>query len=128
MSPGRGKPACSHITTRRWRLSGTLFQSTACFTTNEYALRSASGQMARHRVPARPFLQLRRTLRAARLRDRTAGMEVAARRRLHRARHVALEADAVALELGIRHRHRGEQRLGVGMLRVAVEVARLRQL
>ena len=34
-----------------------------------------------------------------------------------------LQADPLALHLGVRHRHGGEQRLRVGMLRIAVEIA-----
>ncbi len=47
----------------------------------------------------------------------TARVEMATGRRLDRARHVALQHDLLALDGGVRHRHGGEQRLRVGMLR-----------
>ena len=74
-------------------------------------------------MPVAALLQFGRALPAARLGDRAAGVEMAAFRRVHRARHVALQADPLALHLRVRHRHGGEQRLRVGVLRVAVEIA-----
>jgi hypothetical protein len=56
------------------------------------------------------------------LRDRAAGVEVAARRRADRARHVALQHDALALDRRVGDRHRRQQGLGVGVQRVAVQV------
>jgi len=38
-----------------------------------------------------------------------AGVKMTALRRVHRARHVALQADPLALHFGVRHRHGGEQ-------------------
>jgi hypothetical protein len=55
-------------------------------------------------------------------------VEVAPGRRADRARDVALQQDALALDLGVGDRHRGEQRLGVGVARVRVEVLRGRDL
>ena len=59
-----------------------------------------------------------------------AGAEAAARRRVGRGGHVALEADLVALatQLGVRHRHRGEQRLGVRVHRAAVDLVLVAEL
>src|SRR5579883_35900 len=56
--------------------------------------------------------------------DRTAGVEAAAGGRVHRRGHVAGEDDALALALHarVRDRHGREQRLGVGMGRVQVEL------
>ena len=53
----------------------------------------------------------------------TACVEAAAGRRVDRARHVTLEHDALTrpLDHGIRHRHRRQQRLGVGVLRRRVD-------
>src|SRR5215207_2305437 len=55
-------------------------------------------------------------------------METAAGWRPDRARHVALEADALPLHGRVRDRHRREQRLGIGVLRHRVEVACARDL
>src|SRR5712692_2961952 len=60
--------------------------------------------------------------------DGAARVEAAPRRRLDRARHVALEQDALALDRGVGDRHRGQERLGVGMLRVVVELLGRRDL
>src|SRR5262245_53673433 len=54
--------------------------------------------------------------------DRAAGVEAAARGRIHRARHVAFQNDALAPHGGIGDGHRREQRLGVGVPRVRVEL------
>ena len=55
---------------------------------------------------------------AARMRIGAAGVEMTARRRVDRARHVALEDDALALARArLRDRHGRQQRLGVGMQR-----------
>src|SRR5665647_2994970 len=64
------------------------------------------------------------------LRPRAARVEDAALGRVRRARHVALEDDAPpgALGGGIGDRHRREQRLGVGMLRIFVEHCAVRDL
>ena len=66
----------------------------------------------------------RRHLAHLRLLDRAAvegvgaaGVEAAARGRVDRARHVALEDDALLRGVGVGHRHRRQQRLGVGVLR-----------
>ena len=88
----------------------------------------SSGQMAGHEMPVAALLQFGRAFPAARLGDRAAGVKMTAARRVHRARHVALQADPLALHLRVRHRHGGEQRLGIGMLRIAVELARVGQL
>lgn len=71
----RWRQASSRIITPRCRLSGRRFRGTACSLTDECA-RPASRQMTRHEVPARAFLQLRRTFRAAWLGDWAAGVEV----------------------------------------------------
>src|ERR1017187_8384234 len=81
---------------------------------------SASRQMASDEMAVAALLQFGRRLLAARLGDGAARVEMAAFRRVHRARHVALQADPLALHLRVRHRHGGEQRLRVGVLRVAV--------
>ena len=80
-------------------------------------------QVAGDPMPGGALLELGRHLAAQRqLADRAAGVEMAARRRPDRVRHVALQHDALALGLGIGDGHGREQRLGVGMQRRGVEV------
>ncbi|SRR6266852_413845 len=62
-----------------------------------------SAQMARHPVRRPHFAQRRHLDPAARLDIRTAGVERAARRRVHRARHVAAQDALGAPELRVRH-------------------------
>ena len=61
---------------------------------------------------------------------RAARVEVAARRRVDRARHVAAEDDPLAplLDHRVRNRHGGEQRLGVRVQRLIVEIVAGRHL
>src|SRR2546425_416537 len=73
-------------------------------------------------VMPRPHLAHRRLLAPAAIeRIGAARVKTAPRRRIDRARHVALEDDAVALGLGIGQRHRREQRLGIGVKRIGEE-------
>src|SRR4029077_865366 len=58
--------------------------------------------------------QLRLLGRTARLGMRAAGMEAAARRRIERARDVALQHHALGPQGGVRLRNRRQQRVGVG--------------
>ena len=75
-------------------------------------------QMARHQMPRRHLAQHRRLHPAPRLGISAARMEVAPRRRIDRARHIARPPAACArFSRRIGQRHRGEQRLGVGMQR-----------
>lgn len=53
-------------------------------------------------------------------------MERAARRWLHRGRHLAAEHDAPAFSVGINHRDCGDQSLSVGVLRGMEELAGFR--
>ncbi len=55
-------------------------------------------------------------------RQRAAGAEAAARRRVHRAGHVAFQNDPLAFLFNewVRHWHCGEQRLGIRVQRVLV--------
>src|SRR5205085_5971526 len=53
---------------------------------------------------------------------RTAQMQMTARRRIDRARYVALQDRAVALGARTRHRDRGEQRLRIRMARVGEQL------
>ena len=83
-----------------------------------------AGEVAGDLVALADLQQRRLDLRADLLGELAAGAEPAARRRVDRARHVALEADALAttahrrlLHVG----HRGEQCLGVGVVRAAVD-------
>ena len=66
-------------------------------------------------LPRRDLAQQWRLDFAARHRDRAAGMEVAAARRMYRAWHVALQRRFGVADGRIGHRDRGQQRLGVGM-------------
>ena len=69
-------------------------------------------------VAGRHLAQCRRLGAAARRGVGAARVEVAAGRRVDRARHVALQDHALAaLAPGLRHRHGGQQRLGVGVQR-----------
>src|ERR1700740_477569 len=80
--------------------------------------------MAGHLVTIRSLLQLRPLDTAKRhLPDGTAWMERTARRRGNRARYFPLKQNTRPLYLGIRNRHRGEQRLGVWVKRVGVELS-----
>src|SRR5580704_14318409 len=67
----------------------------------------------------------RRLLGAARHRMRTARMEVATRRRVQRARHLAGQDDLVLPLVGMAWQRRREQGLGIGVLWRAGERARL---
>src|SRR5712691_10625330 len=71
------------------------------------------------------FAQLGDLERAAIDCDRTARMEDAPRRRVERARYLAAQHHALALglQLGVRDRHGGEQRLRVRMPGIFVEGA-----
>ena len=46
-----------------------------------------------------------------------AGVEAAARGRVDRARHIPAQDDALFRRIRVGHRHRREQRLGIGVLR-----------
>src|SRR5581483_10438182 len=83
----------------------------------------AGGQMA---VSVR--LERGLDLGADLLRERAAGAEAAAARRVDRARHVAREDDAVALPPGLGRGDRGQERLRVRVERAGEEVARGREL
>ena len=61
---------------------------------------------------------------ALRLRNRAAGMEVAARRRVDRAGHIALQQHPLAAGLGVGNGHRRQQRLGIRVLRPGVQILR----
>src|SRR5215470_3743561 len=88
----------------------------------------AGAHLARNPVARRDLVQHLLVLRARRHAQAAARVEAAARRRIDRARHVTLEQDALALQRGVRNRHRGEQRLGVGMLGIGVQLLRRRDL
>src|SRR6476661_5703096 len=87
-------------------------------------------EVARSQMVGAFGLQRRRDLAANRLSAPAAGIEWAARRRVHRAGNVADQNDALALALQIRVRERasGEQRDGVGMLRVVVDLLSIAKL
>src|SRR5260221_13736541 len=57
-----------------------------------------------------------------------AGAEDAARGWVDRARDVALQDDALALAVGVGDRHGGKQRLGIGVLGAAAQLAGRRAL
>ena len=77
----------------------------------------ATVQASRHSTPpAGPRLERRRLDRAARLGDRAARMEAAARRDVGGIGQDVAQADIGHAEAGLGRQHRGEQRLGVGML------------
>src|SRR5262249_28876896 len=76
-------------------------------------------EMAGDTTPPRNLPERRRLFRTAREGVRAAVAEGAARRRLARVRHVALDRQRGARLVGIGHRHGGNQRLGVGMARPA---------
>ena len=57
------------------------------------------------------------------MRNRAARVKVAAGWWIDRARHVALQHDTFAFDRGIGDRHSGEQRLGVWVQRVGVQIA-----
>ena len=84
--------------------------------------------MTGRQVAGRVRDQRRLVRRADGGRVAAARMEVAAARRVDRARHVALEHDALALRQRIGDRHRREQRLGVRMDRPLVELLGRREL
>ena len=84
--------------------------------------------MTRHPMAGLAFAQLGDALGAVGPGDRAAGVEVAAGRRPDRVGHVALQHDALALHRRVGNRHGGQQRLGIGMQRVVVELARRRDL
>src|SRR5262245_17165339 len=89
--------------------------------------RAAIVQMAGSPVSRHDFSERRRFGSAARVHVGTAGVEMTARRRIDRARYIALENDALALS-GTRlwDRHRGQQRLRVRMKRHLKETLALR--
>src|SRR5262245_12522844 len=73
-------------------------------------------------MPAVEF-ERRRHFRAALLGERAARMKAAPGRRVDRARHVALQYDALAFSLRVGHRHRGQQRFRIRVLALPVELA-----
>src|SRR5215469_17808337 len=90
---------------------------------------ASPAEMARHLMPVGPGLQFRPLGRAERqLANGAAWVEMAARRRMDRVRHLALEDDALALHFGVGDRHRREEGLGIGVERGRVELARCRDL
>src|SRR5256886_15636182 len=84
------------------------------------------GEVAGRKLPRSNLAQRRRLRAAARvlLGVRAAGVERAAGRRVRRRRYVAHQHDALALRLGGRHRHGGEQRRGIRMAGTGVEGGR----
>src|SRR5689334_17918523 len=74
------------------------------------------------------FAQLGIALRAVGPGDRAARVEMAARRWMNGTGNVSLQHDALALHGRIGDRHRRQERLGIGMERLVVEVARRRDL
>src|SRR5262249_28430030 len=82
------------------------------------------------RRPSGPakFLEDLLVLRAGRYAQRAARVEAAAGGRIDRARHVALKEDALAFHRGIGDRHRREERFGIRMSRVGVELLGRRDL
>ena len=67
-------------------------------------------------MPRRNFAQQRRFDLAAGHGIGAAGVEMAARRRIHRTRHIALQHEFLALDGGVRHRYGREQRLDLRAL------------
>src|SRR5271166_6701853 len=68
------------------------------------------------RLVPRPYFAQRRGSDLANIEGvGTPGVEMAARRRVDRARHIALQEALFAFDGRIRHRNGGEQQLGIGM-------------
>src|SRR5205823_3580509 len=87
--------------------------------------------VARRYMVAAEWVERRRLyVTVARPETWAARMEPARGRRIERARHVSLEHDLLprTAELGVRDRNRREQRAGVRMLRLAVELGARRDL
>src|SRR5687768_9389122 len=85
-------------------------------------------QVTRNKMPGTDFLHRRLFAAASLHRIRATRMEATARRGIDRARYVAGEDDTLSLDPWIRHRHRGQQSLGIGMLRMGEERALIGQL
>src|SRR5260370_26951688 len=87
-------------------------------------------EVARCELPGPLLLQFGIGFPADLLSLPTARVEGAARRRVHRARHVARQYDALAgaLQLGVRLRAGGGQRDGIWVLRVCIDMACRAQL
>src|SRR5215467_12208074 len=85
--------------------------------------RSGSGEQAGGPVAGLHLAQLGHDAATAILRERAARMEDAACGRIERAWHLAAQHEMLAtrLELGIRNRHRGQERARVRMQRIVVE-------
>src|SRR5262245_50364748 len=92
------------------------------------ASRNAGPNLAGHPVVRRDLLEHLFVRRARRNAKGTPGVEAAPRRRVDRARHVTLEQDPLALHGRIGNRHRRQERLGIRMARVGVELLRRRDL
>ena len=120
---------------RRLRRAQTV-EASPCWTLpsreDASALRVARGrdrrfaQVARDQVCRHRFLQHRLLDPAAIERIRATRVEAAAGRKLDRTGHIAGKNDALALDGGIRHRNRREQRFGIRMQRIAEQRARRR--
>ena len=110
-------PATSHRGIVRSRLAPGL-RKTESDRTLPLVCRSIHPQMARDAVAGADFDEFRHLDLAARLGIGAARVKRAAGRRIDRARHVALQQPLGALQLRVRHRHRRQQRLGIGVLRV----------
>src|SRR5262245_5761757 len=82
----------------------------------------AGADLAGHPVARRDLLEDLIVGGAGRDADRAAGVEAATRGRVDRAGHVALQDDALAPHRRIGNRHRREQRLGVGVPGIRVEL------
>jgi len=97
-----------------------------------HGLRESGGlhlaQVAGDVVAGEDLAHLRLLLRAALEGVGAAGVEAAARGRVDRARHVALQDDALARRLGVGNRDRRQERLGVGVLRAGEEGALVGEL
>src|ERR1700712_274366 len=86
-----------------------------------YCARHFSPEMAGHPVAVIALPQQRCLAAAAWLRDRAPGVEMTAARRVDRARHFALEPNALPFHFWVRYRHRRQQGFGIGMTRRVVE-------
>ena len=86
------------------------------------------GQMARDPVVGRCLAPRRNVGLADILGILAARVELAARRRIARAGHVAGQQDALHFVVGVGAGHRREERLGVGVTRRGVELLGRRQL
>src|SRR5215213_11610270 len=132
-SPVSRLPLSSQAEATTTRATSSVSQRTVFITANDAvpaarapALQQAArlGEVAGHRMALAPVDQRRFLLGADVLGLPAAGPEPAARRRAHRAGHVALEHDpaALALQLGVGDGHGRQQRLGVGMAGPLVDV------